>query len=776
MKIVPLSTHITRDKETGKKLYNDNIDPVRELGQLADVVTSKLPELTLKEAAEKMAKLPGYAIIPGDNLVIIDIDDAEPYHDIVDMLGEPEDNYTFTAKSDKGYAHYLFTPSEYFNNSKLKHTSRRKCKKIDILQGKCFTWGYGAINETKTASAELTIEDCVPIPDILVDYLIENLATKSKHTTNSDSNYNQLFIGKELIEAIDNTKEYLENYKDPDLGRAWKYFENIAQHITPNQFKEDMRPDLFPDSLPHSVDSATFIQSTVAKLLRDRSIEASVIIDLLELICTRFWSQPITYEDIISKTTNLTTQSFNGISYAFDEGLLKQPLVGINKGGFGRVFVDIEGNYHVETLTQLINMGKHKRFRLSIQARGNKFSSKKLVDKNEEVLLRELDLITPTEDITHDKGLIDLGGEIKLYNTYNKTVFHNIVIGTEQEPPATIDEFPTFIELMKNLTYDHAEFPGEQEKMISNFLFFLSQKMKKMIYSPLIFQLNGKGGVGKGVFVDTLANLTGGKFKFNLAKSNKQFNSLSANIMWGQQSEIPVNEENKEELKSISGDRETVIEAKGVDEIKVANIRTDFVETNNDKVFEDPRRFVLWQSFGAPDWEYNKTINNLTLELRRLCAYLRDIDPKDYDRQILTHSKCWNGKLLEETKRDREESFGYGEDTQLAQLLGRYKDMTGNELNDRLVEILGRDYWHEFKESSKQLWVILYSPGVTKLDGSECTHNITVSMLKKLGVKVQRITNKGDYSKAVNRVTFQLTEEQAESFSSIEEGIAPIDN
>lgn len=776
MRIIPLDTYITRDVKTGKKLYNGNIDPKRELGQLSDSLTSKFPDLSLTEARDEMAALPGYAIIPGDNLIVIDIDDKEPYDSIVDMLGYPEDDYTFAVPSDKGYAHYLFTPTEYFNKSKLKHTSRKKAKGVDILQGKCFTWGYGALNETKRHPEDITIADAIPIPDVLVDYLVDNIATKVKSTQVGDNNYNQLYIGKELIKAISEAKEYLTHYKDPDLGRAWEFFEDIAEYITPNRFKEDMTPDLFPDSLPHTVDSATFIQATVSKLLRDPSIEDKVIIDLLSLITGTFWSVPITYEDMMSKLSNLTTQSFSGISYSYDEKLLTQPLVGINKGGFGRVFVDVNGNYHVETLIQLVNMGTHKRFRMNIQTKGNKFSNKKLIDKNEENLVKELDLISPIEDITKPKGLIDVGGEIKLYNNYNKTVFHNIVMGTEQEPSASKEEFPTFIALLKNLTYDHAEYEGEQERIIDNFLFFLSQKMKKMIYSPLIFQLNGKGGVGKGVFVDTLSNLTGGKFKFNLAKSNKHFNSLSANIMWGQQSEIPVNEENKEELKAISGDRETVLEAKGVDEIKVANIRTDFVETNNDKVFEDPRRFVLWQSFGAPDWDYNRTISDLVLELRRLCAYLRDIDPRGYNKGILTHSRFWNGRLLEDTKLDREESFGYGEDTQLVTLLGRYKDLTGNEINDRLVGILGEGYWHELKVPTSQLWIILYTPGATKLGGEECTHKITVSKLKKLGIKTQRITSKQTYSKAVHRVTMELTPVQLEGFKSLEQEVEPIED
>jgi len=792
MKIIPLSTHITRDIESGNKLYNGKLDPKYELSELSDKNTAKYPDLTLEEAAREMANNPGYAIMPMDNLVIIDIDDAEPYNEIVDMLGPPEDEYTYIVTSDKGYAHYVFTPTEYFNNSKLRHTSRKKVRKIDVLQGKCFTWGYGAINETKQAPEGKDITYAQPIPDILVDYLVERLAVNYQKKSYSDSNYNQLYIGKELIAAIASTREYLTNYKDPDLGRAWEFFGNIAQHITPNRYKEDMRPDLFPDSLPHTVDAAEFIQSTVAKLLRDRSISADTIIDLLDLICTRFWSKPITYEHMMSKLSNLTTQSFAGITYNYDENLLKHPMVSINGGGFGKIYVDVEGNYHVETLTSLVNLGRFKRFRLNVQAKGNKYNNKLVIDKNEESLLKNLDLITIVEDITKPKGLNDIGGEIKLYNSYNKTVFHNIILGLEPEPAATVDEFPTFIKLMRNLTYDHTEYAvdrkfvvnksliigdeaTEQDKMIDNFLFFLSQKMKKMIYSPLIFQLNGVGGIGKGVFVDILAALSGGKFKFNLAKSNKQFNELSLNKMWGQQSEIPVTEENKEELKAVSGDKEKEIEAKGISSIIVQNIRTDFVETNNDKIFDDPRRFVLWQSFKAPDWNYDKTIHNITLELRRLCAYLRDIDPKEYNRSILTHSKYWNGNLLEDTRRDREDSFDYGHDTKLVRLLGRHKELTGREINDKLIEILGKDYWHELKKETNQLWIILYTPGVTDMRGNECTHTITVSMMKKKGIQTQRITKSKNYNKAVHRVTMELTRDQAKDFENIEDDIALIE-
>lgn len=776
MKIIPLP-HLTlkRDQKTGKKLYNNSLDTKGMLTPLMDSNTAKYSSLTLDEASQEIQKHSMYAIIPEDNLVIIDTDSTPSYSLVNDIaIAYPE---TYTPRTDKGYAHFIYTPTEYFRNSPLFHTSRKALPEIDVMQGKSFVWGYGEANETKIAPL-LNLSDAQPIPDELVDVLVSIMAKQATKVHKSDTAYNVTYIGRQLIQALHDASHYLNNDKAPSTQYVWTtYFSgSLAEHITPNRYKQRMAHDLFPDSLPHDVSASEFVQATVSKLLRDPSLSKDTIVELLLLITTQMWSEPISHKDLQNKITNLTTQEFNGIHYSYDPSILKKPLMSVNGGPEGTIYISSAGDFYVETPTDLLLMKNYRNFRTLALSQSFNISSKALIKSpsSSDEIVKSLDTIDIIEDITKPKGFIksSVVGGLNEYNKYTKTVYHNIVVGLEPEPAATREDFPTFISLLKNITADHTEYPGEQEIMIDNFLLFLSQKMKHLIYSPLIFQLNGLGGVGKGVFVDTLAELTGGKFTVDIL--DNKFNSQQENKMWGQQSEIAVTHENEEKLKAESGNKIVTIEKKFHEPYITRNISTYFVETNSDSIFNDPRRFVLWQSFSAKPWDYTKTQDKLVLELRRLAAYLRDLDLQPDQREILTHSRYWNGKLLETTKQDREDSFDYGADIQFARLYGKYIHLTGEELHSSLKTLLSDNYWYEVKDNRSELWVILQGANLTMF-GEECPHSITASDMKKLGVKTSRITNVHRYNKAANRVTFKLTKAQLDYYTMLDDGVDAVD-
>lgn len=749
MKIVPNSTVITRAPDGKKQFSNDSA----KLNN-SDANTKNFPSSTKEEALVQIRKYPGYAIVPEDNLIVIDIDADEPYDDITALLiDEPE---TYNVTSDKGFQHLYYEPTPYFKKSPLAHTSRRSVNKVDILQNKSYIFGPGKLNKTKVDHPYLNITHTLPIPDILVDYLVSKLAHHQTHHQEGDYQPNTTYIGLQLIQALSEANEYLTNYREPTIARAWDPFTSIAKYLIPKRYYKDMDDTLHPDSIPHDVPAAEFIQATVAKLIRDPSISYEVGVEYLTLVTTKLWTSPISESELHSKIKNYRTQEFNGTKYSYNPALLEEPMARLNNGPYGKIYINPDSEFFVETPDDLVNLRSYARFKTSLSTLGCGMNLPAyLKSKSPDRLVEQITLVTLASDITKPHGLNYRQGDISIYNTYKKELLHNIVVGLEPEPPATIDDFPIFLTLLRNLTADHIKYDGEQEKLINNFLFFLSQKLKKLLYSPLIFQLNGIGGAGKGVLVNILGQLTGGSFAMDL--DDDKFNAQSENMLWAQQSEIPVTEQNLEKLKAISGNEYRLLKVKFIDAQKVKNCMTIFVETNSDKVFIDPRRFVLFQSFTAQPWDYDKYNTRLQLELRRLCAYLRDIDISKYNPKILNHSAAWNGKLLEDTKTDRAESFGYGQDIKLIGLVNRFEHLSIEEFRAQLHDILGDNPWILYKKRTAELRIVLSAPGLYK-DGQECPYNITISDMKIKGANVKRETNYkfDNFNKAYHYIVLQL--------------------
>lgn len=771
MKVIPNTDSITRGPN-GKKVHSNGTAKTNN----SDTNIAKHPSLSLEEAYNIIKKCPGYSIIPEDTLIIIDIDAEEPYNDITALLIEEPETYNVT--SDKGFQHLYYTPTDYYLASPLANGKDRiSVNSIDILQNRGNVFGAGALNTTKIDHPYLNITNSLPIPNILVDYLVSKLASYNIHHQEGDYQPNTTYIGLQLIQALKDAQEYLKNYKSPTREEAWKSFIPIAKYLIPKKYYNSMNEELHPDSIPHDVPSSEFIQATVSKLLRDPSISYEVGIEYLTLVTTQLWSNPITEKDLLSKVTNYRTQVIGGnISYAYNPALLEEPMARLNNGPYGKIYINPDSEFFVETPEDLVNLRSYARFKTSLSTLGCGMNLPAyLKSKSPERLVEQITLITLTSDITKPHGLNYRQGDISIYNTYKKELLHNIVVGLEPEPPATLSDFPVFLGLLRNLTADHKKYEGEQEKLINNFLFFLSQKLKKLLYSPLIFQLNGIGGAGKGVLVNILGQLTGGSFAMDL--DDDKFNAQSENMLWAQQSEIPVTEQNLEKLKALSGNEYRLLKVKFIDAQKVKNCMTIFVETNSDKVFIDPRRFVLFQSFTAQPWDYDKYNTRLQLELRRLCAYLRDIDVSKYNPKILNHSAAWNGKLLEETKNDRAESFGYGQDIKLIALINKFEHLSIEEFRAQIQDILGEQPWVIYKRRTAELRIVLNTPGLYK-DGQECPYNITVSDMKVKGAEVKRETNyKFDgFNKAYHYIVFRLPlslkigwEDSIETVTPIEE-------
>lgn len=779
MKVIPTDFTISR-AENGKKLYtnihNQLVTSVPKTGSIGDSLVDKLPSLDIEEASNYINSLDNtftYAIRPEDNVVVIDTDSVEAFNDIELVLFKIQQK-TFTVHTDKQYAHYYFHPTDYFKQSPVYHTSRRAIKspKIDIMQGKSLVWGYKATSTKFIDDGADMFKDMIPIPDELVDYLIQKLAVASESKQVSEYTHNVTYIGKKLITALENYTNDRDNYKHFNTKEAWeKHFSSIAPYFTPNKYKDGMDDMLYPDSLDHDISASEFIQATIFKMLRDPSISYGNGMVLLGIITGEMWSSPITGKQLEEYTTNYRTQNAKGVSYQFDSKYLEMSAVSINDGPYGKIYRHTNGEYFVETQNNLINLGTWPKFIVNITSRGIEYQGlKKLLNaKHQMELAKEFSTITITEDITKPYGAIETQGDLVLYNTFRKTTYHRIILGIEDEPRATKEDFPHILMLLNNLVADHGEF-DEQEDIVNKFIFFLAMKGKYFIYSPLLFQLNGHGGIGKGYLADLIAKIFGGKYNLDLGRSNKQFNKDSANKLIAEQAEIPVTGENLELLKAQTGNKVKTIEPKGIDAYTVPNIETILVSTNDDSVFEDARRVVLFQAFTASKWDFHKYDALITLELRSFCAYMRDLPDNTYPGPLLSDASFWNQQTMENAKKIRQASYNYGHEGQLKDLLNRHHDMTGEELDGALQEILSHTYWWLLLVRKHILKIVLSTPGITNY-GNECPHDIKPSTMKKLGFKVQQEPNHRlhpyvDFNKHPYTIEMELTPEQHMYFSS----------
>lgn len=807
MKIVPLNYSITRSSNPEhidkhgkfKKLYDGKLTP--NSAQLSDTVTSQLPSLSLVEATRAIATIDSFAFIPEDTIVVVDTDSIESYNEMSILMSAIEVP-TFTVMSDVGFGHFYFTPTEYYLQSPAFHTSRKDLGDIDLMQGKSFVWGFGEGNSTKIAPTTLTLSNSQPIPNTVVDYLVSKMATQEPTRKYSDSQLNVTYIGRALGAALD-TVELMQDSKSKEYSsiELWEPFHHIANFLIPNKFKQQMDESMFyhPDTLAHDASASGFVQSSVSKMLRDPSISYALGMSYLTLITTELWSEPISLEQLQGYTKNYKDQEFHGVRYAYDPNIMEAEtgplLVSLNNGPYGKLYLSATDGFMVEAPDELVNMGKWASFKLGMLTVGNSYAVPITKDPTKYAqelakaklpiqIAHRLQRVALVTDITKSYGL-DMNHAVPLYNTFSRTTYNNIILGVEPEPSATIMDFPDIRDLFYNLVADHS--PEEQYKLFRQFLFLLKQKAIGAIYCSLLFQLNGKEGVGKGVFVDMLAELFGGKFVLDVEKPNKHHNAESENMMITQQSELTVSTKNWDLLKNKTGNATKMVEPKGVDAYSARNVETVFVETNGTDVFEDERRVVLLQSFTGKPWEYTKRAPRVALQMRRMCAYIRDIDNKDFNPQVLEHASYWNGETYKNAKDIMRTSTGRDTFLEVLDAYTHYKTMSGSEVAARLENILGSNYWHELKPKTNELWLILQSKGQLK-EGMEAGYYITAPQLISKGLKqdeprmppndIGRDTNHNKnkeslYSKVPIYLRFRLTPTQFSEFDTQETTYMP---
>ena len=746
MKVIKADYSIARDPTTHKKLITS---PAGTFGAIKSTTASNshmdnYPDLTFEEAQQEIDKLMevGFHIRAMDNLVIVDTDDKKHYDEVSDILRQLHVT-TFTISTDKGFGHFYFRNTDTMRNSPLVKTSIGivRLGGLDIIQKQGWTFGWGDNNPTKTLeSSSASISDAIEIPPEIVDYLEGLKVEQDEAIPYSDaSSYTTYNIGKQLKQALEDLDIYRDNVNyDPRV--AWdKFFVDIAPYFTPNKYKHQMDPKLYPDSLVQ--DGTGYIQATVSKMLRDRSISHTQGMSLLKFMCCECWSEPLTMTQLAEKTTNYTSQSVDGISYAYDPNLLVHPAISLNNGPMGRLYRTAKGEWLVETSEGMEIFPSLPQLNDTVMSKGcsSQGLPKQLTNKTKEKFIGEVETIKIVNNIQLDYGVQETETGFLVFNKFRRTILHDIILGNEPEPSATVEDFPSIMYLLHNITSDHKAYPShhgnenEQEDMIEKLHYFHKWKGTEIRYSPLIFQLNGIGGAGKGLYSNLMGKLFGHRFKLSIDKSNWQFNGGIENCMYADQSEIPVNHENTERLKDRSGDELITMERKGIDAVDVPNLATILVSTNSDKTFEIGRRFVVFNCFGAKVFPYASLNKRLFLELRRYAAFLRDLPVKSAYRELHITSKLWNADLLDATLETQTSVYGGDKPTQFGKLLEHTRDLSGEELMEKLNDILGEGFFRYYVKKHSVMRIPLHKAGFTDNKGRENTHTISNIDLKQAG-------------------------------------------
>jgi len=807
MKILPSAITLKRGPlakpldEKGVKLYYDSSNNIVPQDQVyapinSKVIKAKAPTLSLDEAHTLTKSLDNWFVIAGANLIIIDTDSEAAEEFMRTAISEAYSSddtvlSTYRVESDTNFSHYYYTPTEYFTDSALFSTERKALReiKIDILQGGAGAWGPGKNNYLKFEPENSTLLDVQPIPNSVVDALLIEYNKEEVNQQHSDYSPFVHHIGVQLDKAFIEVERIIAIYEKihntPPSAELWEPFHDIASYIIPNKYKSTMVYPWDPDTIPIEASSNAFVQSLVSKLLRDNSISADMIEKIASLITTQIWSRPITHTHCLSHMNNLRTQTFGDppISYAFNADLLEQPTVCLNGGAARPIYRNTKGNIVVEGAKGLIDFGTYKTFSDTMRTKGYEvLPSLTIVKRAKEptdLFLSHMRTITPINTIAKPTGLqSSIEGEQTEFNIYTRETLHNIILGLEQEPSATQEDFPTIMKLLRSVTADHAEYEGEQERLIEYFNHLMAHKAKTFTYSPLVIQMNGKGGRGKGALTSLLDIIFGKMYKIDYRKADMS-NIDKVNALFGTSAEVPVTHNVEEKIKDESGDGKQRSRALYSDAVYTKNITTLMVSTNMKKLFQDSRRFVLFSCFESEQkftsMDYAKAIS----ELRRYCAYLRDLTLVGKNKEFLTDSTYWNGKVQAATVElvaETDEASSLGD---LYKLYTSLIDLSGADIHNTLGQILGINYWQISKDSAMAIHIVCYAPGLTR-DDKECPHTITGVAASELGMKVVRNTTsstiaKQGFSKSYSYIKFKLSREQYKEYSAAILGITTKD-
>jgi hypothetical protein len=755
MTIIPLNFTISRNPETQKKVYTSITTKEQSHIQM------NLPKDWSSHTYQGSQKLtPSYAIRPDDTLVVIDCDDLASTHAISNLVTSDND---YIVVSDKGEKHFYYEPTDYYKNSRIYRTSKIKAgAKIDVLHGNgCYVFASCALNHTKQ-DLQGSIIALTPIPDSIVDYLVAQLKEETTHTSGDYSP-----VTSYLAPLIEQSLALYARTKD------YRDIQNMLALITPNAFKSEVQPDFHPDRV-QAGNGIEYLKGMRAKLGRDPSISLQLAIEVITLVSQQLWSAPLSNRELENITQDLAIRTYDDGTpiFIYDPNATSQPLVSMNGYPYMPVYRTIDDEFVIAKVNGQVELIKGlSNFKKTVVSKN--FSL--LYDKTEVRVASQIPRVTEQMESVRilnvpyeNPGVYDDNGTL-VYNTYVPTRYLSIIRGNYlQEQKYKVGTTPTIDALLNNLTADHAP----ESKMVSKLEQFLSYKLKTLEHSPIVFQLMGNRGTGKGTFITLLNIITNLTVRTKLNASNSQFNSDMAGKLFLNEDEGFVTSNLVNLLKEYSGNKETRIEAKGKEAIMLRNIGTYIFSSNQPQLLAetiDDRRFVVLSSFTAEKLQIAKLEDNIIFEAEAWCLKLRDI--KLSNTWLYTNATLWHDHIHMDLFKERTENI-QDAPGQLAYLITTLmNNLTGEQLKKQLEDILGVGFHYNTTQKGIKIYLANKSAApIRKSDHSIVQHSIKSTDIKNIGLGAYKKTdsNCSVYDKKIDYLYLDLSQQQLTAFSSIE--------
>lgn len=761
MTIIPLSFSIHRNQQTGKKLYTS-----LSTKETSDIQMN-LPQGWSQPSYQGSPKpTPSYAIRPDDSLVVIDCDSLESTQAIGSILDDPN---AYIVISDKGEKHYYFAPTEYYKSSRIYRTSKIKAgPKIDVLHGTgCYVFAACALNTTKKVH-QGALASLTAIPDTIVDYLVSQL----KDTIASDSGDYSPVTSYLAPLAEQSLSLYARSHDYRDI-------QTLMQLITPLSFKDEVQPDYHPDRVQHG-NGIEYLKGIRAKLGRDPSISIDLATEIMALVSQKLWSSPLSDKALANITEDLTQRTYpdGRPVFMYDPNATASPLISMNGYPYMPLYRTLDDEFVIAKINGQVELIKGlNNFKKAVTSKNFSLMFDKSIIKTQSAIARVTENLETVKifHLPHEKpGIFDDHGTL-VYNTYVPTKYLSIVRGDYmQDQVYKHNSTPTIDMLLYNITIDH---PGDS-RMVSKLEQFIAHKLKTLEYSPIVFQLMGNRGTGKGSFMQLLNIITNSTTRTKLNANNAQFNADTAGKMFLNEDEGFVTANLVNSLKELSGNKEIRVEGKGKDAIMVRNIGTYIFSSNQAQLLAetiDDRRFVALSSFTAEKLVVSDLENKLAEEAEQWCLKLRDLklsNPRLYTEATLWHDDIHNSLFKERTE-NVQDAPG-----QLAYLITTQKNsMAGEQLKKHLGDILGTDFHYSVTRKGIKIYLANKSARPTRhSDNSYVAHNVRAVDIKNIGLAGYLKTDKNlsVYDKAIDYLFIELSQQQLEAFEQ-EETVAPIE-
>lgn len=761
MTIIPLNFSIHRNQETGKKLYTSLTTKETSDRQM------NLPQGWQQESYTGSAKAtPSYAIRPDDDLIVIDCDDLDSTQAISNLVTDMD---SYIVISDKGEKHFYFTPTEYYKSSKLYRKSKIKAgAKIDVLHGNgCYVFASCALNTTKK-DYQGSLQNLTPIPDHIVDYLTSQLSNAQRNYSGDYSPVTSYLAP--LAEQSLSLYARSHDYRD---------IQTLMQLITPLSFKDDVQPDYHPDRIQKG-SGIDYLRSLRAKLGRDPSISLDLAKEIITLIAQKLWSSPLNDKELRDITEDLATKNYPDGKplFVYDENATDIPLISMNGYPYMPLYRTLDDEFVIAKINGQIELIKGmNNFKKAVVSKNFSLMFDKTIIKTQSAIARVAENLETVKifHLPHAKpGIFDDHGTL-VYNTYVPTKYLSIIRGDYmQDSKYEHNSTPTIDALLYNITMDHSS----DSRIVNKLEQFIAHKLKTLDYSPIVFQLMGNRGTGKGSFMTLLSIITNSTARTKLNANNAQFNADTADKMFLNEDEGFITSNLVNSLKELSGNKEIRVEGKGKDAIMVRNIGTYIFSSNQAQLLAetiDDRRFVTLSSFTADKLIVTDLENKLADEAELWCLKLRDL--KLSNIRLYTDATLWHDDIHNSLFKERTENV-QDAPGQLAYLITTQKNsLTGEQLKKHLGDILGTDFHYSTTRKGLKLYLANKSARPIRLSNStSVSHNVRAVDIKNIGLAGYLKTDKNlsVYDKAIDYLFIELSLQQLEAFEQ-EETVTPIE-